>query len=396
MGIPDALFIRLKILMAPTMLIWVLLVPLHTYAVVSTNQDIFPSDPSWPEPKKVQDTSRADYDGPHIFYKGNLTIIKQVLKSDTTFYARMDTLSTSFKGRHIICHINDTIKFSTRIKKSITNEPTTYPAPDKIFAISDIEGNFIAFMDMLVANGVMNKDFQWTFSTGHLVLNGDFFDRGLHVTECLWLIYHLEQEALKSGGYVHFILGNHEIMNMNDDFRYVRNKYIENTFLLQEPYENWFTPSTELGRWLQSKNVAERIGNYLFVHGGISEEIQQQGASLDKLNGLARDYYFKESRAIESNNQLVALLYNGDYSPFWYRGYINSEVNDAVLDRVLNTYKVNRIVVGHSLVEDVGYHVNGKVIGIDTHHHRGDSEALLVENGVEYRVDSHGGKYPLR
>ncbi len=226
MGIPDAFFIRLKILMAPAILTWVLLIPVHHYAATYPHQEIFLSDPSWPEPKKGQDTSRADYDGPHIFYKGALTIIKQVLKSDTTFYARMDTLSTSFKGRHIVCHINDTIKFTTTIKKSITNEPTTYPSPDKIFAISDIEGNFIALMDLLVVNGVMNEGFQWTFGTGHLVLNGDFFDRGLHVTECLWLIYHLEQEALKSGGYVHFILGNHEIMNMNADFRYVRNKYI--------------------------------------------------------------------------------------------------------------------------------------------------------------------------
>ncbi len=45
------------------------------------------------------------------------------------------------------------------------------------------------------------------------------------MTECLWLIYSLEEKAKAAGGYVHFILGNHEIMNMQGDFRYVQDKY---------------------------------------------------------------------------------------------------------------------------------------------------------------------------
>ncbi len=43
---------------------------------------------------------------------------------------------------------------------------------------------------------------------------GDMFDRGDQVTECLWLVYALEETAKAAGGYVHFILGNHELMNL--------------------------------------------------------------------------------------------------------------------------------------------------------------------------------------
>ena len=342
------------------------------------------------------DTSHTSYDGPHIFYKEGITIIKQVLKSDTGFYARMDTLTTSFKGRHITCHVNDTIKFTTTIKKSLKNETCTYPAPDKLIAISDIEGNFIPLRNFLINNGVMNTGYQWTFGKGHLVLVGDFFDRGLHVTECLWLIYHLEQEAIKSGGYVHFILGNHEIMNMNDDLRYVRNKYIENALLIKAPYNQWYTPNTELGRWLQTKNIVEKIGSYLFMHGGLSEEIYSCKLTFPEINSDSRKYYYRSNEAMVSNDTCLANIYSGDFSPFWYRGYINETMDEQVLNSIEDHFNINKIVVGHSMVDDVSYFYNKKVIGIDTHHARGDSEGFLVEGGKEFRIDGGGIRYPIK
>ncbi len=342
------------------------------------------------------DTSHANIDGPHIFYKPGYTVIKQVLKNDKEFYAVMDTITGSIKGRRISCHVNDTLHFSTTIKKELPkNEPNTYAAPEKILAISDIEGNFIAFRDMLISNLVMNADYQWIFGTGHLVLNGDFFDRGLHVTECLWLIYHLEQEALNAGGYVHFILGNHELMNMNEDLAYVRNKYFENTWLIKDAYKDWYTPDTELGRWLRTKNIVEKIGDYLFTHGGISEAIYVCNQNLNKTNSVARDYYYKEVKARESKDKFVATLFSPDDSPFWYRGYVNQTMDEDTLDLIMARYEVKRIVVGHSLVKDVSYLYNRKVIAIDTKHADGDSEGLLVESDTEYRVDSTGKRFTI-
>jgi hypothetical protein len=324
------------------------------------------------------DTSHASYDGPHIFYRHDQTIIKQVLKRGDKVYPVMDTLFGKVCGKQITCHVNDTIKFRTTIKKSIKNEPSIYPQPSKLLAISDIEGNFLTFRDLLVNNGVMS------------------FDRGLHVTECLWLVYHLEQEALKAGGYVHFILGNHEIMNMNGDLRYMRNKYYENTYIIKEAYSNWYTPDTELGRWLQSKNIVERIGNCLFTHGGISKEIADQKADIKKINSQARPYYFKEAKARESKDELLTLIYGSDSSPFWYRGYVSQSIDATSLDAILSQFSATKVVVGHSLVEDIRYFYTGKVIAIDTKHATGDTEALLVESGSEYRVDINGKRYPIQ
>ena len=84
------------------------------------------------------------------------------------------------------------------------------------------------------------------------------------VTQTLWLIYHLENQAEKAGGKVHFILGNHDLMNMNNDFRYVRKKYFTNAELMNVPYIDLYKPKTELGEWLETKNIVEKIGDYVF------------------------------------------------------------------------------------------------------------------------------------
>jgi hypothetical protein len=75
---------------------------------------------------------------------------------------------------------------------------------------------------------------------GSLILTGDFFDRGLRVTECLWLMYKLEGEALAAGGRVHFLLGNHEVMNLSGDHTYVRSKYVEGARLMEEVIQRLF------------------------------------------------------------------------------------------------------------------------------------------------------------
>jgi hypothetical protein len=344
----------------------------------------------------IKDESVADFDGPHIFYKNDTTFIKQVYRKDTAAYGSIDTVFGSIKGRPINCFINDSLFFRTKIKNALEIEQSKYPESEKIIAISDIEGNFSVLRDFLINNGVINNENQWIFGNGHLVLVGDFFDRGLNVTECLWFIYHLEQEAVKSGGYVHFILGNHEIMNMNDDFRYVRHKYFHNTYLIKENYKDWYTVNTELGRWLQTKNIVEKIGNYLFMHGGVSEEINALGPSIKKINRVARKYYYNGELAVQSNNGLVNALYNGEASPFWYRGYIKETTTKEEVDITLEKYAVKRIVVGHSVVRDVSYFYDKKVIGIDTRHAKGDSEGLLIENGNEFRLDKYGARQQIK
>ena len=94
---------------------------------------------------------------------------------------------------------------------------------------------------------------------------------------------------------MHFVLGNHDLMNMNKDLRYVRKKYFENAKLMnEEPTFLLSQYGTELGKWLNTKNIVEKIGDYVFVHAGISKEVSDLNLSVEELNEHARKYYFKK------------------------------------------------------------------------------------------------------
>jgi len=165
------------------------------------------------------ETSLDGFDGPHVFGDQEFFVNKQ---------NELQTNSLD-SSRTVTVHTNNSKfpKFVVQLKHSASVEKDQYVMPEKLIAISDIEGNFNGFYSFLLANKVMDEDANWIFGDGHLVLNGDFFDRGDQVTQVLWLIYHLENQAIESNGKIHFVLGNHEIMNLYGDVSHNDYKYIE-------------------------------------------------------------------------------------------------------------------------------------------------------------------------
>jgi hypothetical protein len=253
--------------------------------------------------------------------------------------------------------------------------------------ISDIEGNFKGFAEILIAAGVINKEFNWTFGNGHLVLDGDFFDRAVNVTECLWLIYKLEDEAELQGGKVHLILGNHEMMNLRGNFKYVRKKYPENAKALNLEYNKWYAPDTELGKWLRSKNGIEKIGDYLFVHGGISKDFPKDCYTITEINDNIRiciDKSYKEGEASKD-------IFIGSQSPLWYRGIANQEENIEDVEHTLKSFNASKMILGHTIFDEMKYLYDKKVIVIDLEHQinteNGKMYGLYFDNGEFYVID---------
>ncbi|MCU7551746.1 metallophosphoesterase [Chitinophagaceae bacterium LB-8] len=279
--------------------------------------------------------------------------------------------------------------FSVPLKKKYKVEKAIYKSPSKIFVVSDIEGQYEYFKQILQAGGVMDKNFNWTFDKGALVIVGDVFDRGSQVTECLWLIYYLEEKAKETGGQVHYILGNHEVMNLNGDLRYVNPKYIEFAKQTGVPYLSFYDTQTELGRWLRTKNMMEKIGDLLFVHGGVSQYINQLGHSIDSINILARNYYDRSAESMPQVEQLLLL----DDGPLWYRGYFMAPLaTKEQVDSTLRIFQVKKIILGHTPVERISTFYDGKIINVDVPHAKGASEGLLVDNKKYYKVNLQGAK----
>jgi hypothetical protein len=283
--------------------------------------------------------------------------------------------------------------FSFRLKTEVVNERASYPAPSKMLLLSDIEGNFLAFRQLLIKNKVIDRKHNWIYGDGHLVVVGDCFDRGEQVVECLWLIYSLEENSKRAGGYVHFILGNHEIMNLNSDWRYIHPKYakaVNDKSAVTALYDG----NNTLWKWLISKNIIEKIGDILVVHGGISPEMNLVEYSVEEINRLARPYYVFGDQDFE--DRFLQLVFNSDQSPFWYRGYYKGTANEAQVDETLAHFGVRTIVTGHTIVNSIGTYFDGKVVNINTNHAVGNSEALLIKGHHFYKVNSEGKRVRLK
>lgn len=340
-------------------------------------------------------------DGPYII-DNNLYRITSDNKFESTIIRRRDSLFVKVDN-------DDNDKFSFQLKDSIKLENETYNLPDKIIVISDIEGNFDAFSSFLLNNKVIDNNYNWIFGNGHLLLNGDFVDRGKNVTQVLWLIYKLENQADKQGGKVHYILGNHEIMNFQGNANYNKKKYkrvaqlISKNDSINVATKFMYSDKTELGKWLRSKNVIEKIGNYLFVHAGISPEILKYSVSISDINRIARDNWDKNLYDEEENNKVENFI-TGKKGIYWYRGLAQDykyyeKIKETELNKVLKYYQADKIIFGHTVVEDITKEFKGKTINIDVKHgeekNSEKTKGLLIENGIEYKIDGKGTKTKL-
>jgi Calcineurin-like phosphoesterase len=352
-----------------------------------------------PLPIKVthgsDDISRAGADGPHVFYRANKIVVKSVVLNDSLPEAKKAIFSTKNEVL-LTCTVPETgDSFSFGLHDSLPLPPTVWPQmPARILVLSDIEGNFAALKTMLLGAKVINESFQWTFGNGHLVLLGDYFDRGLQVTECLWLCYKLEAEAKAAGGAVHFILGNHEVMNMANDTRYVRNKYIENAELINEEYATWFDTQSELGLWLRSRNAVEQIGDYVFCHGGISVGLANSRLGLSDINRIARRWYGTPVKKIADTD--AQFIFSEEQGIFWNRDMARNKMKRSDVDFIASRYGFNRLIIGHTLQADLTAHYGGKVICIDLLHEEnlraGLMKTLWIEDGLTYGINSRGEK----
>ncbi len=339
-------------------------------------------------------------DGPYVFYKRNKVVVKNLsFKQGKAKVDQREFMAKDEVGKIVVTVDNEEkTQFTVQLHSDYEIPPTKYPQPDRLFAISDIEGNFKAFQHTLKGNGVIDRNYNWAFGDGHLVLIGDFFDRGKNVTAVLWLIYELERQALEHGGMVHFIIGNHEEMNLRGDTRYVEEKYKLTAKALKINHPGLYSTHTELGRWIRSKNTVEKIGKTIFVHGGISPELADAHYRLEEINKISRKNLGKDRWRLNQKGGMAKTIFN-EYGPMWYRGYFSSSTKPHRVNRALDLYGAKKVVVGHTVVPVVSSLFNERVIGIDVKHKMavadGTANALLIEGDEFFAVNVIGSRTPI-
>ncbi len=345
--------------------------------------------------------SHWDNDGPYVFYQGGNQLEISYVKGTQQdgFYLERREYPVTSSPSATSYYPLDSTRFDFRIQVDIQRPDVVYDDGQDILAISDIEGNFGALRDLLVRTNVVNPDLQWTFGRGHLVLVGDFVDRGVFVIQVLWLIHKLEQEAEAHGGRVHYIIGNHELKAMQGNHESASPKYYHIAAMLEKQQYALYDSSSFLGRWMESKNAVESINGNVFVHGGLHPDLADSGLDLEQINEVMRSNYRRPfyPRRGGGDEQLLVSTKTG---PSWYRGYFKEDLTQQQIDRTLDRFHAKTVVVGHTIQGKVNRRFAGRVIGIDVRHpsddHKnwpqGKSEALLIMGDAYYRVLADGSR----
>jgi hypothetical protein len=188
-------------------------------------------------------------------------------------------------------------------------------APERLVAVGDVHGDFDDLCRMLKRTGLVDDQNHWIGGSATLVQTGDLVDRGPQGREVMDLLLGLEKEAAKAGGQVVPLLGNHEVMNILGDLRYVtpqsyavfadnesekRRKAgyqeyaawyathakllagikqsslpaTEEEWIARHPagfveYRELFSANGNYGKWVRHHAAVVKIGGVIFLHGGI-------------------------------------------------------------------------------------------------------------------------------
>lgn len=335
------------------------------------------------------------YDGPHVerlskrkakvFYLVNDSTSSRVYVTSKKFKITNGTLK--FHG----FFSNDTLEYTVNYRNDIKPEKNAYyHVPNtKIFAVGDVHGDYDSLLKLLTNNSIIDKNLNWTFENGHLVFIGDLLDRGERVTDVLWLVNRLALQAEAVKGKVHVLMGNHETIILNNDNRYINEKYHILTRGNNISYSTLFDRNIWPGGIIRNFKTAIVIDSILFVHAGISANVAQSKLSIEYMNRIVQFLYNPEIPFQISTEQFLTdinLLYS-ETGIFWYRGYLLQLPNipratQEELQNILKTYGAHKMVIGHTEVDSISPIYNGKLIPINVPFTRKGviPQGLLIDN----------------
>ena len=153
------------------------------------------------------------------------------------------------------------------------------------------------------------------------------------------------------------------------------------------PYEpgrfNALSKNGYYRKLLSTQNVVMKIGDIIFVHGGISGGL---GLSLEELNNNYKKWILNGDP--DKENEYID---NEDHSPVWTRIYSDKDKEPLCveLEAALKQYKASMMVVGHTIKDQIRSNCNGKLWLIDVGMSRafgGKVQILELRPGVSPRV----------
>ena len=273
--------------------------------------------------------------------------------------------------------------------------PTRYPPAERVVAIGDLHGDLTTTRAALRLAGAIDSDDRWIGGATVIVQTGDQLDRGDDEVEILDLLDALSVQARADGGAVHVLNGNHELMNVKQDLRYVTlggfldflptpvadPETVEPQLVVDAVHERLRAcrPGKPFALRLLNRNVITIIGDSVFVHGGVLPHIVDYG--IERLN--------QETRAwIRADRQYPPDILLASDGPVWSRNYSDDpDAEDCrLLEEVLSDLGARRMVVGHTVQDEGISPACGEMVWrIDVGlaaHYGGRPAVLELQNGT--------------
>ncbi|KAK7339554.1 hypothetical protein VNO77_20228 [Canavalia gladiata] len=288
--------------------------------------------------------------------------------------------------------------------------PTRLPSPRRLIAIGDLHGDLEKSKQALRIAGLIDVSDRYVGGSATVVQVGDVLDRGGDELKILYFLEKLKREAARSGGKIITMNGNHEIMNVEGDFRFVTESGVEEFRIWGE----WFRignkmkslchgletpkdimegvpesfrgvrkefldgfrarvaalrPNGPISRRFLTQNVTVLVvGDSIFVHGGLLPHHVSYG--LEKINEEVRDWINGSTGRFSPSHC------RGRDGVVWVRKFsheVEQNCDCSALEHVLSTVPgVKRMVMGHT-IQTIG--INGvcddRAIRIDVGMSRG-------------------------
>lgn len=205
----------------------------------------------------------------------------------------------------------------------------------------------------------MGEDSKWTGGNAVVVQTGDVVDRGDGSSKILRLFHALDGQARREGGRMVVLLGNHELLNLQNKFWYATPGETRGFGGTDESRAFAFSKNGEFGEYIRSfptalvvrQAVGAESSATLFVHGGLMPQFltmykTRGGSAVQNLNDYVKTLLDRNDLP-ESQD----LVFSED-GPFWNRYLAMGKDEAKVCSALMQTLELSgadKVVVGHTV-----------------------------------------------
>lgn len=259
-----------------------------------------------------------------------------------------------------------------------------FAAAKRVIVIGDVHGDIVRLFTCLRAAHILNESNEWIAQPPDtfVVQMGDQIDsksrepisdttdwESVPDLALLSIMDELDDMAIRHGGRVLSLLGNHELMNLLGDFTYVSPYCMRMSGGAAARAEHIRTRCMDS---LLKRFVILKIGKFLFCHAGIlPQHLNLVGENINMLNDIFRDK-LRGNPISPRNMHLLNDVVFAMSGLLWTREYMElasspdtATTLTAYLSIVLRTTGCTTMFIGHNTQENTTIVANGSLIFTD-------------------------------